>query len=277
MATEEQSATGSDELEHELAELLDVETFDPPAEFREHALLTDPAIYEEADRDWQGWWVKQAEQLHWFKKWDQVLDDSNPPFYKWFVGGKLNVSYNCLDRHIEAGNGDRVAFHWRGEEGEERDLTYSDLHTEVQKFANALKDLGVKKGDIVGIYLPMIPEVVVAMLACARIGAPHNVVFGGFSVESVRERMEFSEAKALITVDGAARKGKTAPVKQNVDEVMGDLESLEHIVVVRSKGTECEMKEGRDHWYHELMEAADPECPAEPMDAEDPLYILYTS
>jgi acetyl-CoA synthetase len=277
MATEEQSATGGEELEHELASLLDVETFDPPAEFREHALLTDPAIYEEADQDWQGWWVKQAEQLHWFKQWDQVLDDSNPPFYKWFVGGKLNVSYNCLDRHVEAGNGDRVAFHWRGEEGEEKDLTYADLHKEVQKFANALKDLGVKKGDIVGIYLPMIPEVVVAMLACARIGAPHNVVFGGFSVEAVRERMEFAEAKALITVDGAARKGKTAPIKQNVDAEMGGVESLEHIIVVKSKGTECEMQEGRDVWYHEIVEAADAECPAEELDAEDPLFVLYTS
>ena len=265
------------DVEQELAELLDVETFDPPDEFREKALLGDPAIYEEADRDWQGWWAGNAEKLHWFKPWDKVLDDSNPPFYKWFVGGQLNVSYNCLDRHVEAGNGDRVAYHWRGEEGEERDLTYADLLADVQRFANALKGIGIEKGDIVGIYLPMIPEVVVAMLACARIGAPHNVVFGGFSAESVRERMEFSEAKALITVDGAARKGKTAPVKQNVDEVMGGLETLEHIVVVRSKGTECEMREGRDHWYHELMEAADPQCPAEPMDAEDPLYILYPS
>ena len=139
-----------------------------------------------------------------------MLDDSNPPFYKWFVGGQLNVSYNCLDRHVAAGRGDRVAFHWRGEEGEERDVTYAELLADVERFANALKDLGIRKGDIVGIYLPMIPEVVVAMLACARIGAPHNVVFGGFSAEAVRERMEFSEAKALITVDGASRKGKIA-------------------------------------------------------------------
>ena len=142
-----------------------------------------------------------------------MLDESDPPFYKWFVGGKLNVAYNCVDRHVEAGNGDRVAFHWRGEEGEERDITYADLHRDVQRFANALKDQGIEKGDVVGIFLPMIPEVVVAMLACARIGAPHNVVFGGFSAASVRERMEVSEAKALVTVDGARRKGKTAPVK----------------------------------------------------------------
>ncbi len=276
-------ATGTthDDLDHELAELLEVERFDPPAAFREHALLSDPAIYDEAERDWKGWWERQAHELHWFKPWDEVLDDSNPPFYKWFIGGKLNVSYNCLDRHVEAGLGDRVAFHWRGEEGEERDITYADLLGEVQRLANGLKDIGIGKGDIVGIYLPMIPEVVVAMLACSRIGAPHNVVFGGFSPESVRERMEFSEAKALITVDGAARRGKVAPVKQSVDEVFGpthpDLASLQHIIVVRSKGTECEMKPGRDVWYHEIVEAASPECPAEPMDAEDPLYVLYTS
>jgi acetyl-CoA synthetase len=278
MATDQtQSDTTDPELDRELAELLNVERFPPPAAFRERALLSDPKIYEEADRDWQGWWVRQAEELHWFKKWDTVLDDSNPPFYKWFVGGKLNVSYNCLDRHVEAGRGDKVAFNWLGEDGSERKVTYSDLLADVERFANALKDLGIKKGDVVGIYLPMIPEVAVAMLACARIGAPHNVVFGGFSPEAVRERMEFSEAKALITVDGASRKGTIAPIKQAVDLVMGDLESLEHIIVIGSKGTECEMRPGRDVWYHEIMEAADPSCPAEPMDAEDPLYILYTS
>ena len=276
MATEPKLSSG-DELERELGGLLDTEKLDPPEEFREQALIKDASVFEEAANDLEGWWAKQAEELHWFKKWDQVLDESDPPFYKWFVGGKLNVSYNCLDRHVEAGNGDRVAFHWRGEEGEERDITYADLHRDVQRFANALKDLGVDKGDVVGIYLPMIPEVVVAMLACARIGAIHNVVFGGFSADSVKERMEFSEAKALITVDGARRKGKTAPIKQQVDEVMGDLDSLEKIVVVKSKDTDCEMKDGRDVWFHEIMEAADAECEAEPMDAEDPLYILYTS
>ena len=206
-----------------------------------------------------------------------MLDWSNPPFAKWFVGGKLNVAYNCVDRHVEAGNGDRVAFHWRGEEGEERDVTYADLHRDVQRFANALKDRGIEKGDVVGIFLPMIPEVAVAMLACARIGAPHNVVFGGFSPESVKERMEFSEAKALITVDGARRKGKTAPIKQQVDEVMGGLEHLETIIVVQHTDAECSMQEGRDFWWHAVMEAADDECPAEPLDAEHPLYILYTS
>jgi acetyl-CoA synthetase len=278
MATgQPQSDTSDLELEHELALLLDTERFPPPPQFVERALLTDPKVYEEADKDWQGWWVKQAEELHWFKKWDQVLDDSNPPFYKWFVGGQLNVSYNCLDRHVEAGRGDRVAFNWLGEDGSERKVSYADLLADVERFANALKDLGIKKGDVVGIYLPMIPEVAVAMLACARIGAPHNVVFGGFSPEAVRERMEFSEAKALITVDGASRKGTIAAIKQAVDLVMDDLESLEHIIVIASKGTECEMRPGRDVWYHEILEAADPKCPAEPMDAEDPLYILYTS
>jgi acetyl-CoA synthetase len=178
---------------------------------------------------------------------------------------------------VIAGRGDRVALHWRGEEGEERDITYAELLGEVERFASALKGLGVQEGDVVGIYLPMIPEVVVAMLACARIGAPHNVVFGGFSAEAVRERMEFSEAKVLITVDGAARKGKTAPVKDRVDEVMGDLGSLEKIVVVKSKGTPCQMQEGRDVYYQDILADADPACPAEPLDAEHPLFILYTS
>jgi acetyl-CoA synthetase len=264
-------------LEQQLERMLEIERFEPPQAFREHALLSDPAVYDEAAHDPQAWWARQAEALDWFERWDSVLDDSNPPFYKWFIGGKLNASFNCLDRHVEAGRGDRVAYHWRGEEGEERDVTYADLHRDVQRFANALKDLGVQKGDVVGIYLPMIPEVVVAMLACARIGAPHNVVFGGFSAESVKERMEFSEAKALITVDGARRKGKTAPIKQQVDEHMGDLATLEHIVVVRHTGIDVSMRDGRDVYYDEICAAAAPECPAEPLDAEHPLYILYTS
>jgi acetyl-CoA synthetase len=269
--------TSGEALDHELAELLDVETFDPPAEFREQALLNDPGVYEQAARDPQAWWAKQAEELDWFQKWTRVLDDDDPPFYKWFTGGTLNISYNCLDRHVIAGRGDRVAFHWRGEEGQERDISYAELLAEVERFANALKDLGVRTGDVVGIYLPMIPEVVVSMLACARIGAPHNVVFGGFSAEAVRERMEFSEAKLLITADGAARKGKTAPIKDRVDEVMGDLATLQKIVVVRSKGTPCQMKDGRDVFYDEILAAADAGCPAEPLDSEHPLYILYTS
>ncbi|TMM00357.1 MAG: acetate--CoA ligase [Actinobacteria bacterium] len=269
--------TSEEALEQELKQLLEREVFEPPEEFRRQALWNDPAVHEEAERDVLAWWAKQAEDLHWFEKWDKVLDDSNPPFYKWFTGGKINVSYNCVDRHVDAGRGDRVAFHWRGEEGEERDVTYADLHRDVQRFANALKDLGVQKGDIVGIFLPMIPEVAVAMLACARIGAVHNVVFGGFSAGSVRERMEVSEAKLLVTVDGARRKGKAAPVKQAVDEGMSDLECLKTIVVVRHTGVDCPMQEGRDHWFHEVMERAADECPPEPLDAEHPLYILYSS
>ena len=264
-------------LESRLEELLEQETFPPPDEFREQANITDESIYDEADKDYEGFWEKQAEALDWEQKWDQVLDWSDPPNAKWFVNGKLNVSYNCVDRHVEAGNGDRVAFHWRGEEGEERDVTYDDLHRDVQKFANALKDLGVEPGDVVGIFLPMIPEVVVAMLACARIGALHNVVFGGFSVGSVKERMEVSEAKVLITVDGARRKGKTADIKKDVDEEMGDLKSLEHIVVVQHAENDAPMDGDRDHWYHELCEKADDECPAEGFDAEHPLFILYSS
>jgi acetyl-CoA synthetase len=264
-------------LEAQLGELLERDRFSPPDDFAAQAVASDPSVHEQAERDPEGFWAAEAERLHWDERWQQVLDWSNPPFAKWFVGGRLNVAYNCVDRHVEAGNGDRVAFHWRGEEGEERDITYADLHRDVQRFANALKDRGIERGDVVGIYLPMIPEVVVAMLACARIGAPHNLVFGGFAPEAVRERMEFSEAKALITVDGARRKGKTAPIKQQVDDVMGDLGHLETMIVVRHTGIEAPMRDGRDVWWHEVMDAAAPECPAEPLDAEHPLYILYTS
>ena len=276
MAAEQRLTSGA-ELDRELVGLLEVERFEPPAGFRGGALLADPGVYGRAAGDPEGWWVEQASRLDWFERWERVLDDSDPPFYKWFVGGKLNVSYNCLDRHVQAGRGDRIAFHWRGEDGSERDISYAGLLAEVQRFANALRGIGVRAGDVVGIYLPMIPEVLVAMLACARIGAPHNVVFGGFSAEAVRERMEFSQAKVLVTVDGAARKGSLAPVKDRVDEVMGDLASLEKIVVVRSKGVACRMREGRDVYYDEIVAAADPDCPAEPFDAEHPLYILYTS
>jgi acetyl-CoA synthetase len=275
MATREKLAGAA--LEHRLEELLAVESFPPPADFAERALLRDERVYEQAEADPEGWWAEQAQQLSWAEPWQQVLDWSNAPFAKWFVGGKINASYNCLDRHVEAGNGARVAFHWRGEEGESRDVTYADLLADVQRLANALKGLGVEAGDVVGIYLPMIPQVAVAMLACARIGAPHNVVFGGFAPEAVRERMEVSSAKVLITADGARRKGQVAPVKQMVDAVMGELASLEHVVVVRHTGADCQMRAGRDHWYEELLEAADPVCPAEPLDAEHPLYILYTS
>ena len=262
MATEQQG------LEQRLDQLLDAESFDPPDAFAAKALIRQ---YEQPG-DPVAHWAEQAKALDWFEPWDKVLDDSDPPFYKWFTGGKLNVSHNCLDRHVEAGNGARVAFYWHGEEGETRDVTYTDLHRDVQRFANALKDKGVGAGDVVGIYLPMIPEVAVAMLACARIGAVHNVVFGGFSAESVAERMEFSEAKLLITVDGARRKGKTAPIKSAVDEVMPDLPC---IVVAHTK-IDAPMAD-KDAWFHDVMDAAADECPAEPLDAEHPLYVLYTS
>jgi len=232
-------ATEGQTLEQQLEELLDQEKFPPPDGFVEQAVVSDAGIYEQA-KDYEAFWAERAGALHWDTKWDQVLDWSNPPFAKWFVGGKLNVSYNCLDRHVEAGNGDRVAYHWRGEEGEELDVTYAELHADVQKFANALKSLGVSKGDVVAIYLPMIPEVAVAMLSCARIGAIHNVVFGGFSAESVKERIEFSEAKVLVTVDGARRKGKTAAIKSTVDEVIGDL--VDTIVVVKRADNDAPMR-----------------------------------
>src|SRR3954451_1708400 len=259
-------------LEHKLEELLDQEYFEPPEEFTKNALLSDPSIYEEAEKDWKGWWLKQAtENLDWETEPQESVDESDAPFYKWFTDGKINVSYNCVDRHVEAGNGDRVAYHWRGEEGEEKEITYADLHRDVQKFANALKDLGIEKGDVVGIYLPMIPEVAVAMLACARIGAIHNVVFGGFSAESVKERMEFSQAKALITVDGARRKGRTAAIKQQVDEKLGDVKSIETIFVIRHTGEDCVMQDGRDVWFDEALDAADDKCEPESFDAEHPL------
>jgi acetyl-CoA synthetase len=261
------------QLADRLEELLEVESFPPPEEFAANALLNDPEVYERAAKDPLGWWEEQARELDWFEEWETTLDDSNPPFYKWFAGGKINASHNCLDRHIEAGLGERVAFHWRSEEGEERDVTYADLHRDVQRFANALKDQGVRKGDVVGIYLPMIPEVVVAMLACARIGAPHNVVFGGFSPESVKERMEVSDAKALITADGARRKGKVAAVKQSVDDVGMPVQTT---IVVRHTGIDCPMGEG-DVFYDEIMQAAEPECAPEQLDAEHPLFILYSS
>jgi acetyl-CoA synthetase len=248
------------------------DTFPPPADFREHAAVADDALWREADAHPEAFWVRCAEDLDWFEPWDSVLDESRAPFYTWFAGGKLNVSHNCLDRHVAAGLGGRVAFHWRGEEGEQRDVTYGDLLRDVQRFANVLKDQGVRSGDVVGIYLPMVPEVVVAMLACARIGAPHNVVFGGFSPESVRERMEFSDAKLLITADGARRKGRTAPVKAAVDEVMPAMPCI----VVRHTGINCPMSD-KDVFYDEQMERAADECAAEPLDAEHPLFILYSS
>jgi len=243
IATEQSTAIAGEQLERRLAELLHQDRFAASTRFVAGERLNDASLHAQAELDPNGFWAAQARMLAWHTPFTTVLDDSDPPFYKWFTDGTLNVSYNCVDRHVEAGYGNRVAFHWVGEEGEERDISYADLLRDVQRLASALKALGIGKGDVVGIYLPMIPEVVVAMLACARIGAPHNVVFGGFAPEAVRERMEVSHAKALITVDGSRRKGKTAPVKAEVDDVIGGLKSLEKIVVVQHTGIDTPMRE----------------------------------
>jgi acetyl-CoA synthetase len=263
--------------EKDLEVLLKTEDrFPPPPEFAEQANANDPAIYDEAEADFEAWWEKWAKELDWLEPWQTVLE-WNPPWAKWFKEGKLNVSHNCLDRHVEAGKGDKVAYHWIGENDERRDVTYAELLETTQRFANVLKDLGVEKGDVVGIYMPMIPETPASMLACARIGATHNVVFGGFSAEAVKERMEVSDAKVLVTCNASLRRGKPMPMKASVDEVVSDLPKLEHIVVVKRTDDDCPMQEGRDIWWHEACEKVDAECPAEPLEAEHPLYILYTS
>ncbi len=272
-----EAATDLKALEGELGELLEQEIFGPPEDFRAAALVTDLSLHQQAKADPDAWWLKLAGDLEWFTEPTEGLDESDPPFFKWFSDGRLNASHNCLDRHVEAGLGDRVAFHWRGEEGEERDVTYADLLRDTQRLANVLKERGVEAGDVVGIFLPMIPEVAVAMLACARIGAPHNVVFGGFSPDAVKDRMQFSEAKALITVDAARRKGKAAEIKPAVDAFLGEVPSIETVIVVRNTGAEVAMTEGRDLYYDEAIEAAEAECPAAELDAEHPLFILYTS
>ncbi|MFL5839249.1 MAG: acetate--CoA ligase, partial [Thermoleophilaceae bacterium] len=265
------------EVETDLEVLLKTEDrFPPPPEFAEQANVSDPKVYDEANADFEKWWASWAEKLDWFEPWQTVLE-WNAPWAKWFQEGKLNVSHNCLDRHVEAGAGDKVAYHWVGEDDERRDVTYAELLETTSRFANVLKDLGVQKGDVVGIYMPMIPETPAAMLACARIGATHNVVFGGFSAEAVRERMEVSDAKVLVTCNTSLRRGKPMPMKTNVDDVVSQLPKLEHIVVVKRTDDDCPMQEGRDVWWHEACQTVDAECPAEPLEAEHPLFILYTS
>ena len=250
-------------------------TFEPPEAFAEQANLNDPSIYAEAERDPDDWWAQQAERLDWFARWDEVLD-WDPPHHRWFVGGKLNVSHNCLDRHLES-NGDRVAYHWIGEPGEIRTVTYADLHDEVCRLANVLRELGVTKGDRVAIYMPMIPELPAAMLACTRIGAPHSVVFGGFSAESLRDRINDAEAKVLITADGGYRRGEVVPLKDSADQAVADTPSIEHVLVVTRTGGDVSMTEGRDIRYEDVVPHAHSDIAPEPMDAEDMLYILYTS
>ena len=251
--------------------------FPPPDVFKKDALVTDTSIYDEADEDYEGFWARQAaDLLDWVEDWDTILE-WNLPYAKWFVGGKLNVAHNCLDRHVDAGHGDRVAYHWEGEPGDRRTITYAELRDEVARFANVLRSLGVAEGDRVAIYLPMIPELPVAMLACARIGAPHSVVFGGFSAEALRNRINDAEARVVVTADGGWRRGKPVPLKANADEALGDTPSIEHVVVVRRTEQDVDMTDGRDRWYHDLMAEASADCPAEPMDSEDLLYLLYTS
>ncbi|MCG8363739.1 MAG: acetate--CoA ligase [Pseudanabaenales cyanobacterium] len=257
--------------------------FDPPTEFAKSARIKSMAeyqqLYDRAAADPQAFWAElAAQELHWFKPWDTVLD-WRPPFAKWFVGGKINLSYNCLDRHLTTWRRNKAALIWEGEPGDTRTLTYAQLHREVCQIANVLKDLGVKKGDRVGIYMPMIPEAAIAMLACARIGAPHTVVFGGFSAEALRDRLVDAQAKLVITADGGFRKDKTVPLKEAVDQALvnNGAPSVENVLVVERTRQTIHMEPGRDHWWHARQAEASADCPAEPMDSEDMLFILYTS
>ena len=250
----------------------------PPSEaFKAETLVASPFLYDEADEDYEGFWAKQAlDLLDWDEEWHTILE-WDLPYAKWFLGGKLNVCHNAVDRHVLAGRGDKVAYHWEGEPGDTRTITYADLHGEVQRFANVLKGLGVAKGDRVCIYMPMIPELPIAMLACARIGAPHSVVFGGFSPDSLIDRINDAECKVVVTADGGYRRGAASMLKGNVDTALASTPSITDVVVVRRVDEPVEMVAGRDHWWHDLMAAADPECPCESMDSEDLLYLLYTS
>jgi acetyl-CoA synthetase len=253
--------------------------FPPPPEFRARAVVRDETIYAEADRDPEAFWAKFAAELEWSHPWDAILD-WQPPHAKWFVGGQLNVSVNCLDRHVRGPRRNKAALIWEGEPGDRRTLTYFELYREVSTFANVLKSLGVKKGDRVALYLPLIPELAIAMLACARIGAIHSVVFGGFSAESLRDRINDSECRLLVTADGGYRRGQIVALKKVADEAVADAPSIEHVVVVQRVGgtvLSVHMAEGRDRWYHELMRDVSFKCDPEAMDSEDMLYILYTS
>ncbi|MEU7788428.1 acetate--CoA ligase [Amycolatopsis sp. NPDC049159] len=260
--------------------LTESRTFPPSDEFAGQA-NAKADLYAEADADREAFWAKQAERLTWDTKWTTVLDWTNAPFAKWFVGGKLNVAYNCVDRHVESGHGDQVAIHWVGEPGDTRDITYAELKTEVSKAANALASLGVNAGDVVAIQLQMVPEAIFAMLACARIGALHNVVFGGFSPTALRARVDDAAAKVVITSDGQFRRGKAAPMKANVDEALEGAETVEKVIVVKRTGEKLEgdvpWTDGRDLWWHELVDGQSEEHTPEAFDSEHPLFILYTS
>ncbi|MBM7854886.1 acetyl-CoA synthetase [Desulfohalotomaculum tongense] len=250
--------------------------FHPSPEFRNNANVQDARIYLDAEENWLQYWDKEAGNLHWFKKWDRTLEWEQP-FAKWFVGGKLNAAYNCIDRHLREGRKNKAAIIFEGEPGDSRVLTYQDLYREVTKFANVLKDLGVQKGDRVSLYMPMIPELPIAMLACARIGAVHSVVFGGFAAEALRDRINDAGSKIVITTDGGYRRGKILPMKKNVDTALEENTTVEKVIVVKRTGAEIDMVAGRDLWYHQLMEDAVIGCPAEAVGAEDMLFILYTS
>ena len=232
--------------------LSEARTFPPPESFKSQALVRAAEIYDEANEDREGFWARQAAELDWFQGWDTILD-WDPPYAKWFVGGQLNVSHNCLDRHVDAGHGDQVAYYWEGEPGDRRTITYAELLRDVKRAANALKSMGVARGDRVAIYLPMIPELPTIMLACARIGAPHSVVFGGFSANALRDRINDSECSVLVTADGAWRRGSTFPLKTNADEALEDTPSIEKVLVVRRTGDDVVMRDGRDLWWHEVV------------------------
>jgi acetyl-CoA synthetase len=267
----------SDTPSETLSNLLHEERrFEPPAELAAQANATD-ADYEAAEKDRLGFWAKQAERISWAEPFDEVLDWSNPPFAKWFVGGKLNAAYNCVDRHVENGLGDKVAYHWVGEPGDTRDITYAELKDEVCKAANALLDLGVQTGDRVAIYMPMIPETVISMLACARIGAPHTVVFGGFSADALKGRIQDCDAKAVITADGGYRRGAPSALKPAVDQALEECPGVSAVLVVRRTEQDVEMTDGRDHWWHDVVEKQSTEHQPEAFDSEHPLYVMYTS
>jgi acetyl-CoA synthetase len=269
----------SSQIDHLLTE---TRRFAPSADFAAEAVATKE-LYDAAAADREGFWADQARTLHWHTPFTQVLDWSNPPFAKWFDDGELNIAYNCLDRHVEAGNGDRVALLWEGEPGDERRVTYAELTDEVKRVANVLEGLGIGQGDRVAIYLPMIPEAIASMLAVARIGAIHSVVFGGFSADSLRARVDDAGAKLVITADGGYRKGKVSPLKPAVDLALSDRngsgiqETVEHVLVVRRGGNDVDWTDGRDLWWHEVVPSASAEHEPKAFPAENPLFILYTS
>ena len=258
--------------------LVESRLFPPSEEFRRQANASDPEIYERAGEDPEGFWAEEAKRLDWFAPWKKVLE-WNAPWVKWFAGGKLNVAYNCVDRHAKSVRRNKAAIIWEGEPGDSRVLTYGMLEREVNRFANALRSLGVAKGDRVAIYMGMVPELAIAMLACAKIGAPHSIVFGGFSSDELRERINDAKAKILVTCDGAFRRGTVVALKAAVDEALRDTSSIDNVIVVRRVGeaAKASMQPGRDHWWHDLVGASSDQCVVEAMDAEDMLFLLYTS